>query len=227
MIRATRPELFIESGTFRGYSANFICEALKRNDNGAVFVTYGFNLENCLPFARVRLQRYPFATVVEGDSRKALRSWQKETRSTAFFVDGPKGRNIPPLFLAISQNFRNTRFIAVHDCQKESGSRNRMYVSSFFGGEYSIMFCDSRFQEKLSFLDEPLIGKSHLVDWMPYHWNGAKQDSYGTETGYVLPVLGTTGTQLSRLRFHLCRQLRFRIFGGALGRISAASRGST
>ena len=60
MIRATKPELFIESGTFRGYSANFICEALKRNNNGAKFITFGFNLEHCLPSARERLKQYTY-----------------------------------------------------------------------------------------------------------------------------------------------------------------------
>ena len=57
MIRTTRPQLVIESGTFRGYSASFICEALRQNDNQAEFVTFGYNLENCLPYARQRLAK--------------------------------------------------------------------------------------------------------------------------------------------------------------------------
>ncbi|RLC81225.1 MAG: hypothetical protein DRJ03_08275 [Chloroflexi bacterium] len=51
MIRSTKPKLFVESGTFKGYSANLICEALERNGNGAEFITIGFNFQNCLPFA--------------------------------------------------------------------------------------------------------------------------------------------------------------------------------
>lgn len=212
MIRSTKPKLFVESGTFRGYSANFICEALERNDNGAEFVTYGFNLGNCLPFARTRLGKYPFAGVVEGDSREFLKAWPRESRSTAFFIDGPKGRNMPALFFTILAKFPNMLFIAVHDCQKESGSRNRWYLVEFFGREYPIMFCNAGFEEKFSHLDDPLIGKSELVNWEPYHWNGIKQDSYGTETGYVLPVLGKVGTPVSRMFFSLYRQFRFRIY---------------
>ncbi len=212
MIRATKPKLFIESGTFRGYSANFICEALRLNNNGAEFITFGFNLENCLPFARARLKKYPFAKVIEGDSRIHLKSRPIETRSTAFFIDGPKGRNMPPLFSVIGKKFTNIQFVAIHDCQQESGSGNRKYLTKFFGGEYPIMFCDPAFQNKLSHLDKPLIGKSELVDWKPHHWNGAKQNSYGTETGYVLPILGKTGTPLSRNIFYLKRYLFFSVY---------------
>ena len=102
--------------------------------------------------------------------------------------------------------------IAVHDCQKESGSRNRQILRQFFAGEHPIMFCDSAFQEPLSYLDDPLVGRSELVDWKPYHWNEVAQQSYGTETGYVLPILGRTGTRASRAWFHLYRLLRFRIY---------------
>jgi hypothetical protein len=211
MIRSTKPKLFIESGTFKGYSANFICEALQRNDNGAEFITYGFNPENCLPFARKRLEKYPFAKVIEGDSRELLKTWQQEMRSTAFFIDGPKGRNLPPLLFTISKNFPKIPFIAVHDCQKESGSHNRTIVLDFFGGEYPIMFCDSGFQDKYSYLDEPLIGKSELVDWKPYYWNGIKQDSYGTGTGYIVPALGKVGTPANRWLLYLRRHLKFRV----------------
>lgn len=212
MIRSTKPKVFIESGTFRGYSANFICGALKRNDNDAEFITYGFNLENCLPFARKRLEKYPFARVVKGDSRELLKAWPRETRPTAFFIDGPKGKNMPSLFFGILARFSNVQFIAVHDSQKESGSRNRYYLDKFFGREYPIMYCDANFQDKFSCLDDPLIGKSELVDWKPYHWNGMKQASYGTETGYVLPVLGKVDTPVSRVLFRLYRQLRFNAY---------------
>ena len=75
MIRSTKPKLFVESGTFKGYSANLICEALERNGNGAEFITIGFNFQNCLPFARRRLEGYRFARVIEGDSREILKVW--------------------------------------------------------------------------------------------------------------------------------------------------------
>ncbi len=212
MIRTTKPQLFIESGTFKGYSANIICEALKYNDNDAKFITFGFNLENCLPFARKRLEKYSFAQVIEGDSRKLLLLEDQSDESVAFFIDGPKGRNMPPLLFTIVQNFSNIQFIAVHDCQKESSSGNRAIIKSFFAGEYTVTFCDSEFQDTFSYLDESLIGKSALVDWKPYYWNGIKQDSYGTETGYILPVLGKKSPPLSRKISYLKRYIRFRFY---------------
>lgn len=216
MIRAVKPKLFIESGTFKGWSANVICEALKRNDNGAEFITFGFSEENCLSFAKQRLNKYPFANIIEGDSRKILRSWPKQTRSSVFFIDGPKGRNMPPLFFIILKNFSNVKFIAVHDCQKESSSWNRWYLNQFFGKEFPIMFCDSSFQNRFSYLDEPLIGKPELLGWKPHQWNGVPQDSYGIETGYVYshPLIGKIGTPCSRLLFSLYRQIRFRMYHG-------------
>lgn len=212
MIRSTKPQLFIESGTFKGYSADFICEALTHNHNDAEFTTYGFNLEDCIPFARERLARHPFARVIEGDSRVMLRDRPRETRATAFFIDGPKGKNLPPLLFNILARFPNVLFIAIHDCQRESGSRNREYLEGFFGWEFPVMYCDADFQDKFRYLDEPLVGKSQLVDWKPYHWNGARQASYGTETGYVLPVLGRIGTPVSRAFRRLYRQLRFNVY---------------
>lgn len=212
MIRSLKPKLFIESGAFKGYSANFICEALARNDNDAEFVTYGFNLDNCIPFAQERLAKYPFARVVEGDSREAIRAFSGENRPTAFFIDGPKGRNLPPLLLTLKAQFSDVLFMAVHDCEKESGSRNRDVVQKFFGREYPIMFCDAAFQEQFAYLDKPLIGKSELVDWKPFYWNGVKRDSYGTETGYVLPVLGPIGTPITRALFGAERYTRFFLY---------------
>lgn len=212
MIRATKPKLFIESGTFRGYSANFICEALYRNDNEAEFITFGYNLDNCLPYARRRLRRYPFSCVVETDSREAIKSWKNETRKTAFFIDGPKGRNMPPLFFAVLRNFVDIEFIAVHDCEIESGSGNRWYIEKFFRKEFPIMYCDTLFQEKLSYLDEPLIRKSKTSDWRPYHLHGKMRKSYGTETGYILPKMAERGFRFSLISFYIYRQYRFKFY---------------
>jgi predicted O-methyltransferase YrrM len=193
MIRTFKPKLFVESGTFRGYSAQFICEALARNANDAEFITLGFNLDDCLPFARRRLAPYPFAQVIEVDSRLFIRQLAREDRPSAFFIDGPKGRNMPPLFEAIERRFSNILFIAVHDCERESGSRNRRHVEQYYGVEFPIIYCDAAFQVPLQELDEGLIGRSELTDWRPFFFRGAPRASYGTETAYVL-------TQQSRLR---------------------------
>ena len=212
MIRSLQPELFIESGTFRGYSASIICEALKRNNDGAEFVTYGYNLDNCLPYARQRLAGYPFARVIESDSRVELKKWKNERRKTAFFVDGPKGRNMPPLFYTLMRNFHNIQFLAIHDCEQENGSQNRWYIERFFGFEYPIMYCDAAFQEQYAALDKPLIGRSDLAAWQPYQMYGQPRHSYGTETGYILPMLGKHGNLLTHAPHALYRLARFRIY---------------
>lgn len=215
MIRASKPELFIESGTFRGYSATFICEAMKRNGNQVSFVSMGYNLENCIPYARHRLELYRFARVVEGDSRILINKyWKAETRKTAFFVDGPKGRNMPPLFFSILRNFHNIEFIAVHDCERDSGSGNRWYLENFFGREFPIFYCGTSFQEQFSFLDKPLIGKSEISPWRPYFRNNRHRESYGTETGYVLPKLRKQNHPLFLIPFYLYRLFRFKIYLG-------------
>ena len=212
MIRATKPKQFIESGTFKGYSAQFICEALKANDNEATFSTYGFDLENCLEVAKERLRSYSFAHVFEGDSRTLMNRSPKSPLSTAFFIDGPKGRNLPLLLFRIIRYFSNICFIAVHDCQTESGSGNRDVLLRFFDAEYPIMFCNTSFQEKVSKLDVPMIGQSNLVDWRPFHVNRKKQHSYGTETGYVLPMLGRKRCTVNLLPFYVRRYIRFYIY---------------
>jgi hypothetical protein len=206
VIRSSRPELFIESGTFRGYSAVFICEALRRNANGAEFVTFGYNLENCLPYARQRLAEYPFARVVEQDSRAGIRQFAGDHRAAAFFIDGPKGRNMPALFGGILRTFENILFLAVHDCQPESTSGNRRYLEDYFGWQYPIRYCDSQFELAYQQLDQPLESST---EWQPFHINGIYQKSYGTETGYVLLNKPKPVTTLPGALYRIGRWIRF------------------
>lgn len=213
MIRSSRPELFIESGTFRGYSAVFICEALRLNNNGAEFVTFGYNLENCLPYARQRLAAYPFARVIEQDSRIGIHKFSGERRAAAFFIDGPKGRNMPALFGGILRNFKQILFLSVHDCQPESTSGNRRYLEDYFGWQYPIRYCDSQFELAYQQLDQPLESSS---EWRPFHIQGIPQKSYGTETGYVLidkpkpvaPLPGALFRMRHWLRYHFWLALK-------------------
>lgn len=208
MIRTIKPELFIESGTFRGYSATFICEALSHNENGAEFITLGNNLENCIPFARKRLEKYSFARVIETDSRKYLAEAPLEKRPTAFFIDGPKGKNMPPVFVAIQKRFQNVQFVAVHDCERESGSHNRRRVRQYYGAEFPIMFCDAEFQDPLQDMDVDLIGKSEVASWRPYHFRGKDRKSYGWETAYVLTRHPFAQPKLPRAVLSLYRRLQ-------------------
>jgi hypothetical protein len=216
MIRTTRPELFIESGTFRGYSAVFICEALRRNAGGAEFVTFGYNLENCLPYARRRLAEYPFARVIEQDSRAGIRQFAGEQRAAAFFIDGPKGRNMPALFGGILATFRRRLFLAVHDCQPESTSGNRRYLEAYFGWQYPLHYCDSQFELAYRDLDRPLENRA---EWQPYHINGVPQQSYGTETGYVLMDRPKPAAPLRTGLNRTQRWLRYHVWLGLKNRI--------
>ena len=124
--------------------------------------------------------------MVEADSREYVANLPRDDRSVAFFIDGPKGKNMPPLFAAIQERFSNVLFIAVHDCERESGSRNRKRVEQYFAPEFPIMYCDGAFQLPYAQLDRCLIGKSELTSWRPFHCNGMKRESYGTETAYIL-----------------------------------------
>lgn len=208
MIRTFRPKLFIESGTYQGYSGTFICEALKRNDDGARFVTIGFDLDGCMSRARSRLGVYDHAQVIEGDSRIEIESIGSPEDGVAFFIDGPKGRNLPPLLASIERRFRNTIFLAVHDCEKEH-SPNRALVEAYYRSVYPLYYCDGNFQDAYAEMDEPLVGRSELVDWKPYHWNGERRKSYGTETAYVMPSRGHVGTGMSRAWAKARRTIRY------------------
>jgi len=189
MIQTFKPALFIESGTYKGYSANFICEGLKHISKDINFLTYGYNLEDCIPYAIERLSIYDFAKVVEGNSRELIRDFNSERRSTAFFIDGPKGKNLPQLVFSIINSFNNIAFIAVHDCEQESGSNNRWFVEQFRCLGFSSMFCGTDFQEKFAYLDKPLIGMEGMSNWRPYYKHDRPTPSYGTETGYLIPDL--------------------------------------
>lgn len=226
MIRTSKPTLFIESGAYRGYSAAFICEALKRNNNGAEFITYGYDSQGCLRDARQRLSRYRFAQVIEGDSRKHLSCWATETRPTAFFVDGPKGRNMPPLFYTIDKQFGNKVFLAVHDCEPESGSGNRWYLETFWSPAYPIIYCDSTFQTSCSSFDEALAGEPESSHWKPYHLHGKRRVSYGTETGFVLFGSEKPGTPFSRFSARVYRYMRFRVVQKAANKVRMLRRRS-
>jgi len=190
MIQTFKPDLFIESGTYKGYSANFICEGLKHTSKDVNFVTYGYNLEDCIPYAIDRLSIYEFANVIEGNSCAQIRDFKGEKRSTAFFIDGPKGKNLPFLLFSINELFENIAFIAVHDCERESGSNNRWYIEHFANFGYSLLYCDASFQEEFTSLDKTLIGSEDMSMWQPYQKSGKPTASYGTGTGYLIPHSG-------------------------------------
>lgn len=210
MIRSIQPKLFIESGTFRGYSANFICEALSLNHNNPDFISIGFDIDNCLSYASNRLSKYRFAKVIEADSRSYIKQMKHENRLVAFFIDGPKGRNMPPLFSNILIKFRNIAFIAVHDCEEDSSSGNRGYVTTYFRNQFHYLFCDSQFQEKFQYLDQNLIDLPEMNFWQPYRLQGKPRKSYGTQTCYIIPREDIA--KLTQIYLSIFRFVRFSVY---------------
>lgn len=186
MLRRDRPVQFIESGTFKGYSANFICEALSHNDNSPQFTTIGFDLENCLVEARARLEPYPFARVVEGDSFDVIETIEDKSLSTAFFIDGPKGKNLKPFLKKVFALFPNICFVAIHDAEPDGKSGNRRIALSY-AHTYDVFFCGSEFQTHYARLDEPLFKVMAEDLWRPYRLKGQPISSYGTETAFIVP----------------------------------------
>lgn len=186
MLRRDQPEQFIESGTFKGYSANFLCEALSHNPNAPEFTTIGYDLENCLVEARARLDHYAFAKVVEGNSFDVIETIADKTKSTAFFIDGPKGKNLKPFLKKIFALYPNITFIAIHDAEPDGKSGNRKIAQSY---EHScdVFFCGSEFQEHYTRLDAPLFDAMPEDLWRPYSLKGQPISSYGTETAFIVP----------------------------------------
>jgi hypothetical protein len=198
---------------------------LARNKNDAEFISYGFNLENCIPYASKRLAKYRFAQVIEGDSRELLFRFINESRSTAFFIDGPKGRNMPPLFSTILKSFKNILFIAVHDCEEENGSGNRWYVLNYFNKQFDYLFCDSPFQDQFSFLDEALIGRPEMEYWKPFYRSGKPQRSYGTQTCFAIPKKNFSRFNQFMVNFY--RLTRFHAYPGLRSHIKRLAGGNT
>jgi len=186
MVRRDQPEQFIESGTFKGYSATFLCEALAGNSNNPSFTTIGYDLENCLIVARDKLAKYEFAEVVEGDSFLVVDDIQDKSKPTAFFIDGPKGKNLRPLLEKLFEIYSDIVFIAIHDAEKESGSGNRKIALSF-ENQCDVFFCGADFQERYRHLDEPLFDVMPEDLWRPYRLKGKDMESYGSETAFIVP----------------------------------------
>lgn len=194
MIRETKPELFVESGAYKAYSARYICEALSKNEIPCEFMTIGFDLDGCLAVARKNLIKYPFAQVVNADSRIFVSKIANPQRRAAFFIDGPKGPNMYPLFKELLKRFSQVSFVAVHDCNIENGSNNQFITRNFFEPQFAVEIVDNEFQEHFKELDAPLVGIEAMQGWVPYQHQGVRGPSYGTQTAFVQGWQGAIST---------------------------------
>lgn len=172
-----------ESGTFKGYSTEFLAKAIV--DSPTEFTTIGMSLEDSYSYAKKRLAPYSNVTVIDDNSIDWVSRLPKSSQPCAWWIDGPKGRNLPPLLEQIGEKFDNVQWIAVHDAEPEDWSGNRKQTIKYFSDETPISFTEESFQEKYHYMDKPLIGRSELVPWYPYKQRGLEKTSYGTQTIFV------------------------------------------
>lgn len=71
IVRATKPKVIIETGTYKGFSTLMIASALKRNEMGHLY-TMDLNDWNVLEECR-KFELDPFVTFIKGDSRLVIR----------------------------------------------------------------------------------------------------------------------------------------------------------
>ncbi|MBI4342273.1 MAG: class I SAM-dependent methyltransferase [Candidatus Omnitrophica bacterium] len=204
MVRHYRPRLFVESGTGRGYSTQFIAEALRANGNGARLVTFGLAHDDNLQAARERLARYPFVTVIEGEAQRRLPAALNGLTAlpSAVFIDGPKAKD-PAFGQLLTQLYRfsDLLFIALDDCQQHvppgldpdgrfpRGFLNlhRVKLAKLAArlprGRYQLGFMSNVFSERFAYLNEPIY---RVVDGMgPYRFRRSRQLSHSFEIGVV------------------------------------------
>jgi Methyltransferase domain len=132
LIRHYRPEVVLESGTYRGQSAVVLCEALAHNDGFREFHSISPNEHNTHEVARQRLGGFPFARIHEGFSEIILPKLLEMSRdkSVALFLDGPKAQDgaFTDVLDKIDDPTR-VSFVAVHDCEWSPPSPGMTFAS--------------------------------------------------------------------------------------------------
>jgi len=165
-----QPALFIESGSDIGYSAECICEALDKHVEKPLFYTVEPDPARA-HYTRTRLERFPFATSITDKSDRWLKTWPRRVNApVAFFIDGPKGVKMLPVFCDIMRRFTNIQFIAIHDCYE--GGQQREVVIQFFAHEYLTMFTGlPNRQLGIVFVGlGPVVGKRERAAWQFLRW---------------------------------------------------------
>src|SRR5262249_40999229 len=120
LIRHYKPEVVLESGTYRGQSAVVICQAMRQHVAGPQFHTASPNEDRGHDVARRRLASFPFANIHEGWSQEVFPSiiGNYHNSRLAFFIDGPKGDSeaFTQVLDAVG-DASQLDFVAVHDCE--------------------------------------------------------------------------------------------------------------
>lgn len=121
LVRATNPQIFIESGTMNATSSFFIAEALKKNASHAKMFCLSLFENNEYETASQKLKPYDFVEIKVGESQVLIDNiiHQYAHNPIAFFIDGPKARspawNI--LMEKIATNFKNILFLCFDSMQ--------------------------------------------------------------------------------------------------------------
>ncbi len=122
LIRHTKPDIFIESGTKFGYSSVFIAEALYQNATNSKLYCLSLFKENELAVVSKRLKKYDFVTIIEGLSEETIDkvASMHGSKRVGILIDGPKARSKSWDILTekISTLFTNLLFICFDAVQE-------------------------------------------------------------------------------------------------------------
>jgi hypothetical protein len=185
-------ELLIESGTYNGRSTKILAKYL---DEGQQIKSIDVSIR---PEAKRALAPYPHVELLEGDSRQLLPDLlvRGSGRSTAVFIDGPKGRAAVRLALR-ALDHPDVRFVAIHDLHRTrydgtGPSRGRSLMDSI---HLVRLYTDEGwFVERYGALDEGETAPDldQMIQWQPYQY-------VHPQTGEVIRRLGSYGPTIGFL----------------------------
>lgn len=206
LIKTFKPELYIESGTARGYSAQVACMALETLEGEPRFVTVGIDAGGQMDVARRRLASYPSCEIIEDKSENVVPTLLNDNagKRIGMFIDGPKGSS-PAFLLLLESIFQNHRpdFVAIHDCEAhipygfdKSGKRpeglinlSRAGVEYFYhkqnlDKDYDLYYMSDDWCKAHEDINAPVY---EMMDgFRPYYFSKSKQVSHSTIMAVLL-----------------------------------------
>ena len=206
LIKTFKPELYIESGTARGYSAQVANLALEKLSEDFNLVTVGIDAGGQMDVARNRLAPYKNCEIVEDSSEKVIPPLLENNsgKRVGIFIDGPKGSSRAFLIL-LESIFQKSRpvFVAIHDCEDhipygfdKDGKRPEGFINLSRSGveyfyhkqgldnEYAFYFMSDDWCNKHENINAPVY--ELLEDFRPYYFNKSKQVSHSTIMAVLL-----------------------------------------
>jgi predicted O-methyltransferase YrrM len=205
LIKALRPELFIETGTGTGVSSQICACALRKFVPGARIVTIGTGTPEVVEMARRNLASFPEVEMIEGLAPDGLISIfdRVHDERLGMFIDGPKGSS--PDFLRLLEAIferLSPSFVAVHDCEEHipagfdpKGKRPRGFINptrvqlvafheSRLCGEYELFFMDNEWCHDHDSMNEVVYGSE--TGLKPFEFKGSRQRSHSPYMGILL-----------------------------------------